>query len=295
MTKKKPWWVKLLISLLSLVLVVAIAIGGVYFYAKSKFGIDIFQTISQLKIMAQNVDEATMFTNKFTEEDMKSAKETINEKAKDVIAYNETDGYSITTSGLTPESNLTGEIKLTDKQVGAVLNTIISNSESDLKINFGSYEISIEIIQIKFEQLDIENNTADVNIVMKLDISAIKNSMNSFPLSLFNKYIPKTLYISSTCTVTKGSNPFEYNVQGKSLTINKLDKTQSENIVKVLDLVTKIGTSTQLCETLCTPMIDAIIGNESSSGFAYSFKSLGAKDYAFETVSETIYFVIKVA
>ena len=80
MTKKKPWWVKLLISLLSLVLVVAIAIGGVYFYAKSKFGIDIFQTISQLKIMAQDVDEATMFTNKFTEEDMKTLAQEKGEK-----------------------------------------------------------------------------------------------------------------------------------------------------------------------------------------------------------------------
>ncbi len=291
MTKRKPWWVKLLISLLTTALVIGIAVLGVFLYVKNKFGINIFETISQFKILTQEVDESKLFPNKFSVDDMESAKVDVNAKAKDLITYSEENGYEIQTTGLTSESNLTGEIRLTDKQIGAIINNLIMD-QNGAKVKMGDDEIDLTLIQVKFE--NINEKSADVNIVVKLDISSIKNKMNSFPLSLFNRYIPKTLYISATSTVTKGETEFEYTITGKSLTINNLNKAQTENICKVLDLVAKVGTAQNLCESISTPFINALIGNESASGFAYSLKSLGAKDYNFEVIDETNYFVIKI-
>ena len=107
MTKRKPWWVKLLISLLTTALVIGIAVLGVFLYAKNKFGINIFETISQFKILTQEVDESKLFPNKFSVDDMESAKVNVNAKAKDLITFSEENGYKIQTTGLTLESNLT--------------------------------------------------------------------------------------------------------------------------------------------------------------------------------------------
>ena len=292
MTKRKPWWVKLLISLLTTALVIGIAVLGVFLYAKNKFGINIFETISQFKILTQEVDESKLFPNKFSVDDMESAKVNVNAKAKDLITFSEENGYKIQTTGLTSESNLTGDIRLTDKQIGAIINNLIMD-QNGAKVKMGDDEINLTLIQVKFVNLD--EKSTDVNIVVKLDISSIKNKMNSFPLSLFNRYIPKTLYISATSTVTKGETEFEYTITGKSLTINNLNKAQTENICKVLDLVAKVGTAQKLCETISSPLINAMIGNKTTSGFAYSLESLGAKDYNFEVIDKTNYFVIKIA
>lgn len=290
MTKGKPWWVKLLISLLTTALVIGIAILGVFLFVKNKFGINIFETISQFKILTQEVDESKLFPNKFSVDDMESAKADVNAKAKDLITFSEENGYKIQTE-LTSESNLTGEIRLTDKQIGAIIKNLIMD-QNGAKVKMGDDEIDLTLIQVKFENID--EKSTDVNIVVKLDISSIKNKMNSFPLSLFNWYIPKTLYISATSTVTKGETEFEYTITGKSLTINNLNKVQTENICKVLDLVAKVGTAQKLCETVSSPLINAMIGNKTTSGFAYSLKSLGAKDYNFEVIDKTNYFVIKI-
>ena len=182
MTKGKPWWVKLLISLLTTALVIGIAILGVFLFVKNKFGINIFETISQFKILTQEVDESKLFPNKFSVDDMESAKADVNAKAKDLITFSEENGYKIQTE-LTSESNLTGEIRLTDKQIGAIIKNLIMD-QNGAKVKMGDDEIDLTLIQVKFENID--EKSTDVNIVVKLDISSIKNKMNSFPLSLFN-------------------------------------------------------------------------------------------------------------
>lgn len=291
--KKTPFIVKLLLWIIGIVLVIALAISAVCIYVNKKYGINLFETYTQVKLLSQPVDEAKFCDNKFTDDDMATAQTTVNASVAGLISYSETDGYKISTTGLGEDSMMSADLKITDKQMGAIAKTIINSAEGGMTMNFNGETVQVELLQIKFENIDNLTGNADVNIIVKMDISSLQEKFNSFPLNMFKKYIPKTLYISSTTTIEKGEGNFAYTVKSKSLKINNLTEEQTSSLIKTLNLVAKTGTDEELNLMAGEPFANLLIGNSTNTGFAYSLKDLGAKDYSFETVGETNYFVIK--
>ena len=284
---RKPWWVKLIIAILSIIIIIALAFAGACIFVKVKYNVSVLGTIGEIKKLQENVDEEKMFPNQFTANDMTSAQTTVNAQIDGLIVGNEEEGFKISKPvGI----NIKESFKLTDKQLGAIAK-IASGEGMDIKFDEQT-TLKANLIQVKFSS--IEGNSADVNFVVKVDVSQIKEKMKDFPLSWFKKYIPSTLYISSTVSVVKGEGEFNYTVESVGMTINNLTQEQTTSFLSTINLIAGTGTAQEINLQIGSQFVNALIGDANhTDGFVYSLRDLGVTDYAFEAKGEINYFVIK--
>lgn len=284
---RKPWWVKLIIAILSIIIIIALAFAGACIFVKVKYNVSVLGTIGEIKKLQENVDEEKMFPNQFTASDMTSAQTTVNAQIDGLIVGNEEEGFKISKPvGI----NIKESFKLTDKQLGAIAK-IACGEGMDIKFDEQT-TLKANLIQVKFSS--IEGNSTDVNFVVKVDVSQIKEKMKDFPLSWFKKYIPSTLYISSTVSVVKGEGEFNYTVESVGMTINNLTQEQTTSFLNTINLIAGTGTAQEINLQIGSQFVNALIGGTNhTDGFVYSLRDLGVTDYAFEANGEIIYFVIK--
>ncbi len=278
---------RLLITLLIIVLVLAIALFGGYFFVRQKYGVDLFKTASQLKTLSADVDEGALCPNAFTDADMVDVQTEVNKSVQDLISYSEENGYVINFDNL--PSSMLYLIRLSDRQVGALAQTVLEQ-ELGGKTEVQGKEIGIALKQIEFSAT--EDGTL-FNAVVQLDISAIKADMGGFPFSLFKKYVPDSLYISSTVLVQKGAEAFSYTATHRALSVNHLGASDTEDLFHTLDLVTGIGSAEDLNEAISSALLGVLIGGEGQTGFAYALKDVGATDYDFLQEMDGVYFAVK--
>ncbi len=284
---RKPWWVKLIIAILSIIIIIALAFAGACIFVKVKYNVSVLGTIGEIKKLQENVDEEKMFPNQFTASDMTSAQTTVNAQIDGLIVGNEEEGFKISKPvGI----NIKESFKLTDKQLGAIAK-IACGEGMDIKFDEQT-TLKANLIQVKFSS--IEGNSTDVNFVVKVDVSQIKEKMKDFPLSWVKKYIPSTLYISSTVSVVKGEGEFNYTVESVGMTINNLTQEQTTSFLSTINLIAGTGTAQEINLQIGSQFVNALIGDVNhTNGFVYSLRDLGVTDYAFEANGEIIYFVIK--
>jgi len=284
----------ILITLLVLVLIVAIAFFGTYFYVRSTYGIDLFRTANQLKTLNEQVDESTLCPNAYGDSDFVDMKDVVNAKFGGLIVYQDGkgyNGYSMDVTALAGKS-FEGNVSLTEKQVGAIAQTMIF-AQTGGKIKLGDKEVTVSVVQVDFSDV-ADNGSADFNVVAKLDLAPFKTDMEGFPYKYVKKYIPDTLYVSSTVRVDKADkNTFEYTVSHKSLTLNNLSSDDTAELFKTLDTIFKIGSIEDLNVQIGTIATNALIGNKDNLGFAYSMKAIGATTFDFATVSDRNMFVVR--
>lgn len=284
---RKPWWVKLIIAILSIIIIIALAFAGACIFVKVKYNVSVLGTIGEIKKLQENVDEEKMFPNQFTANDMTSAQTTVNAQIDGLIVGNEEEGFKISKPvGI----NIKESFKLTDKQLGAIAK-IACGEGMDIKFDEQT-TLKANLIQVKFSS--IEGNSADVNFVVKVDVSQIKEKMKDFPLSWVKKYIPSTLYISSTVSVVKGEGEFNYTIESVGMTINNLTQEQTTSFLNTINLIAGTGTAQEINLQIGSQFVNALIGDANhTDGFVYSLRDLGVTDYAFEANGEINYFVIK--
>ena len=287
---RKPFIVRFIIWLFSIIITLALILGIGCLIVKQKYGVDVFSTISQIKTLNQKVDESK-YDSKFSDNDMKDAQIAVNAKMEGLISYNEEDGYKIKEEGIGVESQISADLLLSDKQLGAIINNLINQNEEGMTLDVSGNKLQIYFIQLKF--LEVRENEADINIVVKVDVRELKQKMNSFPTNIVAKRIPDYLYISSTSTIKKGENAFEYEVLSKDIEINNLNSQDTKSFLNTLNLVFKFGTRDDFNLMIAKPFVNALIGNSENNGFAYSLKGLGVKDYNFVVVDDINYYVLK--
>lgn len=287
---RKPFIVRFIIWLFSIIITLALILGIGCLIVKQKYGVDVFSTISQIKTLNQKVDESK-YDSKFSDNDMKDAQIAVNAKMKGLISYTEEDGYKINKEGIGVESQISADLLLSDKQLGAIINNLINENAEGLTLDVSGNKLKIDFIQLKF--VEIREKEADINIVVKVDIRELKQKMNSFPTNIIAKKIPDYLYISSTSTIKKGGNAFEYEVLSKDIEINNLNSQDTKSFLNTLNLVFKFGTSDDFNLMIAKPFVNALIGNSKNNGFAYSLRGLGVKDYDFVVVDNINYYVLK--
>lgn len=287
---RKPFIVRFIIWLFSIIITLALILGIGCLIVKQKYGVDVFSTISQIKTLNQKVDESK-YDSKFSDNDMKDAQIAVNAKMKGLISYTEEDGYKINEEGIGVESQISADLLLSDKQLGAIINNLINENAEGLTLDVSGNKLKIDFIQLKF--VEIREKEADINIVVKVDVSELKQKMNSFPTNIIAKKIPDYLYISSTSTIKKGGNAFEYEVLSKDIEINNLNSQDTKSFLNTLNLVFKFGTSDDFNLMIAKPFVNALIGNSENNGFAYSLRGLGVKDYDFVVVDNINYYVLK--
>ena len=287
---RKPFIVRFIIWLFSIIITLALILGIGCLIVKQKYGVDVFSTISQIKTLNQKVDESK-YDSKFSDNDMKDAQIAVNAKMKGLISYTEEDGYKINKEGIGVESQISADLLLSDKQLGAIINNLINENAEGLTLDVSGNKLKIDFIQLKF--VEIREKEADVNIVVKVDVRELKQKMNSFPTNIIAKKIPDYLYISSTSTIKKGDNAFEYEALSKDIEINNLNSQDTKSFLNTLNLVFKFGTSDDFNLMIAKPFVNALIGNSENNGFAYSLRGLGVKDYDFVVVDNINYYVLK--
>ncbi len=287
---RKPFIVRFIIWLFSIIITLALILGIGCLIVKQKYGVDVFSTISQIKTLNQKVDESK-YDSKFSDNDMKDAQIAVNAKMEGLISYTEENGYKINEEGIGVESQISADLLLSDKQLGAIINNLINENAEGLTLDVSGNKLKIDFIQLKF--VEIREKEADINIVVKVDIRELKQKMNSFPTNIIAKKIPDYLYISSTSTIKKGDNAFEYEVLSKDIEINNLNSQDTKSFLNTLNLVFKFGTSDDFNLMIAKPFVNALIGNSENNGFAYSLRGLGVKDYDFVVVDNINYYVLK--
>lgn len=280
---------KLIITLITIVVILIVGAFGTYVYVKSTYDIDLINTVLELKKISDPVDENTLITNPYTEEDKTRAHEEINNSVKGFIGN---DGINF--NNLLTEMKTV--IKLDDKQLACLAQEVI-NQEMEGKITIGEQDIPLVLKQIDIRGVD-DNGNANFNTIIKLDISVFKTNMDSFPLSMLKKYIPDYLYISSTVWVKKNKEndvvvPFSYSTNSTSFTVNTLTDKETTELFKTLDAVIKIGTADNLNTQIGNAVLGSLIGSEEQNGLAYSLKKYGAKDYKFTFENDVDYFVVE--
>jgi hypothetical protein len=279
---------KLFISLLvTIVLLAGIAISG-YYYVKSSYGIDIIKTVNELVTLNEPVDEATLCPNAFSDSDMVDVQTIVNESVEDFITYTVEHGYSVNFNDLPDEMKYI--IRLTDKQVGALAQTVVKQ-EIGGKIDFGGKKVDVALKQMQFSA--ITETSALLNTVLSVDMTPFKEDMpEEFPYTYLKQYVPDALYVSSTVKVEKGSTPFSYSIVHDSLAINNLSKEDTEDFFRTLDIVLSVGAAETWNVQVGTAITNALIGNESNNGLAYALRGIGATDYAFSQEGEIAYFSV---
>lgn len=283
----------LIITLVVIVAILGVVIIGGYIYVRTTYGIDLFRTAGQLKTLTQAVDETALCPNAYGEEDFAAMKTELNKKFDGFIFYEEGkgyNGYSVDFGSLAGKS-LSGKISLTEKQVGAITQTVFYEQTGG-KIKIAEKEVSVSVVQVDFSQI-AENGSADFNVVAKLDLTPLKSNMNDFPYKYFKKYIPDNLYVSSVVRVDKTEDDgFSYTVTHKSLTLNNLSADDTADLFNTLDAVLKIGTAENLNMQVGETAVNMLIGTAENNGFAYSLKAIGATAFKFETASGAERFIV---
>jgi hypothetical protein len=272
--------------------VIVILCGGVlvggYFYIKETYDIDLIKTVKELKILSEPVNETELCPHAFSNSDMVDVQTIINESVENFITYTEEHGYALNFDDLPDEMKYI--IRLTDKQVGALAQTVVKQ-EIGGKIDFGGKSVEMALKQVEFSHL--QENSVLLNTVISVDITPFKVDMpNEFPFTYLKKYVPDTLYISSTVMVEKGATAFSYTVSHDSLTINNLNKADTEDLFHTLDVALKVGSAESLNINVGGAIANALIGNETNNGLAYSLKEIGATDYEFSEETSIYYFSV---
>ena len=277
---------RLFISLVVIVAVLGVAVIGGYIYVRSAYGIDLFRTAGQLKTLTEQVNEAELCPNAYGDSDFTDLKNSVNAEIEGLVKFEEGkgyNGYTLDFSALTG-AELSKTIALSEKQVGA-LAEIVFFEQTGGKIQLGGKQTDVTIVQTDFSEI-AENGSADFNVVCKLDLSPFKADMDKFPYSLFKKYIPDSLYVSSTVRVDKTTDgQFDYTVSHKGLALNNLNAEETADLFHTLDAVLKIGSAESVNLQIGTIAVNALIGNEQSVGFAYSLKAVGATTFYFANIT----------
>ena len=155
---------RLITFLITIVAIIAVAVIGGYVYVRVNYGIDLFNTVSQLKVLSEKVDESKLCPEAFDKvNDMKDVQEMVNSSVENMIEYSE-ENYVVNLESL-PE-DMKAIIKLSDKQVGALANQV-SYQKTEGVISVGNKSIDYELKQIDFSNITSDGST-DFNIVEKI-------------------------------------------------------------------------------------------------------------------------------
>lgn len=283
----------LIITLVVIVAILGVVIIGGYVYVRTTYGIDLFRTAGQLKTLTKDVDESALCPNAYGEQDFVTMKSEIDKRFSGLIVYekgNGYNGYSVNFDALNGKV-MTDMISLTEKQVGAVAQTVFFGQTAG-KLKIGGKDVSVTVVQIDFSEI-AANGSADFNVVAKIDLTPFKADMGGFPYKYFKKYIPDNLYVSSVVRVDKTEEDgFSYKVSHKFITINNLSGDDTADLFNTLNAVLKIGTAENLNMQVGETAVNALIGTEKSNGFAYSLKAIGATAFKFETASDAERFIV---
>ena len=105
------------------VMLVAIIAVGLIAFVKIKFDVNLFEVISQVKTLTEEVDANNAYKKQVAPEDLESTKVSINTSFNaEVVTNSEAEGYKISDE---ITNNLAVSLQLTDKQVASLISMVL--------------------------------------------------------------------------------------------------------------------------------------------------------------------------
>lgn len=261
---QKSFAKRFFITLLVIVNVIILAIGGVFAFGYFKYKINPIGLISSINKI-NKFDSSTMtLSNAFTEEDLTSANSKI-------------DAHNF-------DENV---IFFTDKEIAAKINSSLSGQDLGL---------DAKLLQLTFSNYDNyeDNIIVCLNFVFNLNTKSLKTeSLSKFPASLLASNIPDELYLTISANLIQGSRgDTDYYADYVSIQINNLSTSSSENVFRAISLASSSLSAENISEKLANKFAESIIGNDNTEGVYTKLKSHGAKGYLFNKENENNCFSI---
>ena len=296
-TKKNPWWIVLKIFLIIIAILVVLFVAG-YAVIRFAFGIDVFEALKKLKALGKPPVIERIIDYGIQDSDLDSGLIQLDNVGLSSMYKKENGKVSIDPTKIEELVTMSADLKLTDKQIGAIANTYLKTVIGSVAIDDEHVIDDIEIAQFKIS--DVSNlaggyTSAKVNVVVKIGLKDLKDALNVFPLSLFVGYLPETLYINSTNTITMTSDML-YTVEYESLTVNNLTAADTTYLINLINKFIDVGSVQKLGETIGQYVGDVLIGSvDAKDGIAYALQPAGSKACHFEHDGTNGYFVITIA
>ncbi len=270
--------------------VVALILIALYFYIRVILGIDIFGIIGILKNLGSDYDPSKLLTNPVTQEITDQTFDKFDTAGLSGI-YTYANGEYKINDDISSLPTATADISFTDAELCALLQTLL---DSSVELAEGE-TLELEIKQVTFTDFKSMANGAKikVNVVFYTSLSAVKTSLNVFPLTLITKYIPENAYISANFYVEQ-TGALTYTVTPDSMSINNLSKTQTSTVLSVIGSVIGEFDMFTLCEEIGNIMFNSLIGDSKTSGLVKELDVVGITSYSIDKVDSTIYFTMKI-
>lgn len=274
---------KIISFILGIVIIFVILVAIVFAVVKAKFGVNLFDTISNVKKLNDKVDEEKLCSNKFGDDDLSEVVSAINAQIPNYAT--ETDGNVNFNLNNSTAINVDVTLSFSDKQIGAIINNLI-NKTGGIDVKSGDTTLNVQFIEFGLSNIKEDGRTADIKTVLKVDFKPVKEKLNGFPKKYLKKYVPDYVYIVTTTSVTKADNNdiYDYTLTSKSLTLNNLTEKDSEQIVDTLNKLVHLSNVDTLNTTISSAFMRALVGEKTTEketkGFA---SSIGADTFRFST------------
>ena len=280
--------------LLGITLSIVILILGIYLYLKYALGIDIIDIKRKLDLINKEFAESTIVTSHYTNEDAYDGF-TIMFGENSIYTKNEDDeNYTFNSEEFANSTLVSGDVSLTANQFASCINLFLKNFTNE-EISVSEVNIGINLKQIvfsNFEQAEA-NISVDVLTIVQFDFAGVKNEIkkiNNFLGGFILKYIPDNIYISTKALLSVNTEEnYSYTVTPKTIRINNLTETQSQEILDLFSKLYKNEKGDSLNETLTNQFMD-IIFSGAGKGFLGSINGLNT--FSFKLVDDTIYIVL---
>ncbi len=266
---------KLFITLIVLIVVIAGAFFGGVLYLNKKYDIDTFKTLSSLKQLSEPVDEKDIVKNPYSDADVDNLLTEFNVSFDGFITKDE-NGIHFNFDNV--DTVATKDVYLTDKQL-AIFASEALEEKINSQIEVGSYTFPIEILEMDIK--DIKEESSTIKTIVRLDVTDLKKSFSSFPLSLFGKYIPTYFYLDVSFVNTHLSSAFSYQVSASDVMINSLSGEESSSLFTTIGKFVSFPSAEECSTTFGKAFMDNLIGTSENPGVLLQLKDSGAKDYAF--------------
>ena len=272
----------ILMPIISLIVLVAIIIGGIWGFCYFKYNVNIFTIASDLLKVSTLPNENEIAPNKPTDSDYASIMNKINNALTNpsdekVIKKDEEDNYTIDFEKATKYIN--NDLILTGQETCALMNIILSAQEPAIQNgaqNIKLKDYDFKLLQIYYDNFETisengKNYTKNsFNFVASVSLKSVKEKMTNFPFSMIKSKVPDTLFVSSTVDITMENGTITYTTSSRDIVVNTLKKENLAPMFSLLNNFVKIGSVDDFNKSLCDVCVNMILGTESSKGFAYT-------------------------
>ena len=275
---------KFFIGLIVFIALVSLSLIGVYIAARVSLGVDLFNTVGQLKTLSEKVNEDKLYTKKYDPYDMQELKEQTNASLGEVIVYEKGkgfNGYSINYEAFTGKKN---PLFYTEQDTGALLG-IMFNQITEGKIKIGEKDLNALVLETTFTNIENETGNCDFGVTLKIDLKPYKDDMKGFPFSLIRGSFPDYLYVTSVVHIEKDTEGIGYTLTSQYLTINNLNAEDTKDFFHTLDVLLKIGDIDDFNLQVGGIFVNLLIGTKDNPGFIYTIQNAyGSGSFGFIVV-----------